>query len=197
MPDTLLPLILFAVAGAFTPGPNNLMSAASGAAFGLRRTLPQIGGVTFGFAVMLVALSLGLAAIFTRYPLLHSALRILGSLYLLYLAWRIANAGELSLSGETGKPPTFMEAALFQWVNPKAWTLALGALAAFTSVGGAFIVELAAILIVFAVMTVGSLVTWCLFGQAVARFLTSPKAARAFNLTMAGLVALSVVMLFL
>ena len=197
MGETILPLILFALAGSFSPGPNNIMAAASGAAVGLRRTVPQIAGVTIGFSVMLVALAFGGGSIFAGYPALHSWLRIVGALYLLYLAWRIAGAGNPTVSARGHRPLTFLEAALFQWANPKAWTLALGSIAAFTPVGKPFAFELAAIICIFAVMAVASLVTWCLFGVTVSRFLTSPRALRVFNLTMAALVALSVLLLFL
>lgn len=197
LPETILPLLLFAFAGAFSPGPNNIMATASGAAVGFRRTLPQIAGVTIGFGVMLAVLAFVGGGIFSTYPALHSWLRIVGALYLLYLAWRIAGAGNPTISASEQQSLTFLEAALFQWANPKAWTLALGAIAAFTPVGRPIASDLAIIIGVFAVMTVASLVMWCLFGVTVARFLTSPRALRVFNLTMAALVALSVLLLFL
>lgn len=173
------------------------MVTASGAAVGLRRSVPHIAGVTIGFGLMLLVLAFGSGSVFASYPALHSWLRIVGALYLLYLAWRIAGAGSPTLSGRDQRPLTFLEAALFQWANPKAWTLALGSIAAFTPVGKPLGSELALIIGVFVVMTIAALVTWCLFGVAVARFLKSPRALRGFNLTMAALVALSVLLLFI
>lgn len=119
MTENLLPLALFAIAGSFTPGPNNVMVTASGQAFGFARSVPHMVGVTAGFAVLLIAFGLGLGQIFTWYPALHHALRIAGVVYLLYLAWRIATAGDPAAAKGSPRPLTFIEAALFQWVNVK------------------------------------------------------------------------------
>jgi threonine/homoserine/homoserine lactone efflux protein len=195
--DHLAALTLFALVGAFTPGPNNIMVTASGAAFGFARTVPHIAGVTVGFAVMVVAFGLGLGALFQRYPNLHHWVRIAGAAYLLYLAWRIARAGDPAASAGAARPLSFMEAALFQWLNVKAWTLALGVIAAFTTVGGSLSAELAMITVVFTFATIASLVAWCLFGMAIRQMLASPRSRRIVNLSLAALLALSVVTLFL
>lgn len=197
MDDLLLPLTMFAFVGAFTPGPNNIMVTASGANFGLARTWPHILGVTIGFAVMQIAFGFGLGQVFKTYPAIHQVLRVAGALYLLYFAARIAGAGGVGSLGTPERPLTFMQGALFQWVNPKAWTLALGVIASFTRVGGDIVLELAVIIAIFAIMTVASLVAWCLFGMAIRRFLSSPRALRITNLAMAALLALSVGLLFL
>jgi threonine/homoserine/homoserine lactone efflux protein len=194
--DTFIPLVLFAFIGSFTPGPNNLMVTASGTLFGFRRTVPHILGVLFGFSGMVVAFGLGLGQIFQAYPIIHQWLRIAGAIYLLYLAWRIARAGDLSGGDSAQRPLTFLEAAGFQFLNPKAWTLVLGVIAAFTTPGGNIVAELAVIVAVFAVMIIGTLTVWCFFGVAIRRFLSSPRALRITNLVMAATVALSVVMLF-
>ncbi len=196
MRDMLLPLILFAAVGSLTPGPNNLMVTASGTAFGFGRTMPHLFGVTIGFGVMVLAFGFGLAEIFRAFPDFHWWLRILGAAYLLYLAVRIARAGDPGAAETARRPLTFIEAALFQWVNPKAWTLALGVVTAFTTIGGNLSFELAVIAGVFMLITFPSLAVWCLFGVAIRQFLASPRALRITNLVMAALVALSVVMLF-
>lgn len=195
MHETLLPLTVFAFVGSFTPGPNTMMSTASGTAFGFCRTIPQIVGVTIGFAVMIAAFGLGLAEVLRRYPDLQSWLKYVGAAYLIYLAVRIAMAPPPTDKGSTGRPFSFIEAALFQWLNPKAWTLALSVVTAFVSAANA-IFDLAVIIVVFAVMTVSSLCVWCLFGVAIRRLLESPRALRITNLVMGALIALSVVMLF-
>lgn len=197
MPDHLVALTLFALIGAFTPGPNNIMVTASGAAFGLRRSIPHIAGVTLGFAFMVAAFGFGLGRIFQAYPALHHWLRIAGAAYLLYLAWRIARSGAPAGAGDAARPLTFAKAALFQWLNVKAWTLALGVITAFTTPGGNLARELTAITLVFALATVASLVSWCLFGMGIRRLLSSPRALRLANMILGGLVALSVVLLFL
>ncbi|MGA0562206.1 LysE family translocator [Ancylobacter sp. VNQ12] len=194
----LLPLVLFAVAGALTPGPNNMISAGSGAAFGFRRTLPQIWGVTFGFAFMVVAVGLGLGALFTSIAYLHQGLKIVGSLYLLWLAWKIANAGGPGGGTAMEKPMTSLQSALFQWVNPKAWTLALSMVPAFTTVGGDRLVEeILVIALVSGLVTLPSLALWAGFGALLARLLSTPRQQRIVNYVMAALVASSVIMLFL
>lgn len=197
MGDTLIPLTLFAFVGAFTPGPNNLMATAAGHAFGLARTIPQILGVTIGFDLMIVLFGLGLAQVLSAFPRLHGGLKIAGAAYLLYLAWRIARAGDPAAGEAMRRPLTFIEGALFQWLNPKAWTLAVGVVAAFTTSGDALVRELIVIVAIFTVMTVATLVVWCLFGVAIRTFLSSERQRRIVNLAMAGALALSVVLLFL
>lgn len=197
MPDNLYSLILFAIAGSFTPGPNTMMVTASGTAFGLGRSWPHIWGVTIGFGLMIAAFGLGLGQLFHTYPTAHWYLRILGSVYLLYLAWRLAQAGDPAAKAATQKPLTFLEAALFQWLNPKAYTLAIGVVTAFTTVQGDPLRELAWIAGLFAAITWVSLIFWCLFGVGIRRLLSTPRAVRIANVTLAVLLALSVVTLFL
>ena len=196
MGDTLIPLILFTFVGSFTPGPNNLMATAAGHAFGLKRSMPQILGVTFGFAVMIVLFGLGLAQVLAAYPGLHGGLRVIGAFYLLYLAWRIARAGDPRADEPMRRPLTFIEAALFQWLNPKAWTLAVGVVTAFTTSGDALVHELIVIVVIFAIMTIATLVVWCLFGIAIRKFMGSERQRRIVNYCMAGALVLSVLMLF-
>jgi threonine/homoserine/homoserine lactone efflux protein len=196
VPDNFTALLLFAVVGAFTPGPNNVMVMASGTTFGFIRTIPHIAGVTLGFVVVLLAFGLGLGRVFQAYPAAHEVLRIAGAAYLLYLAWRIARAGDPGSAEAAKCPLTFFEAALFQWLNVKALTLAVGVVTAFTTVGGNLWLELTWIIAVFAVATVATLVTWCWFGMAIRRLLGSPRILRAVNYGLAVLLALSVILLF-
>lgn len=197
MYELLIPLITFAIAGTVTPGPNNVMLTASGASFGFRRTLPHMLGITFGFPVMIVAVGLGLGEVFTRYPQLHLGLKYAGAAYLLYLAWRIAQASGPENGEAGGKPLTFLEAAGFQWVNPKAWMLALSTIPAFTTIGGNYYAELAMIAVVYLAICMPSCAVWCAFGMAIRRLVSSPSAARVVNLSLAAAVALSVVLLFI
>jgi threonine/homoserine/homoserine lactone efflux protein len=196
MSETLTPLILFTLANSLTPGPNNVMLTASGAAFGYWRTLPHMLGIAAGFPLMTLAVGLGLGEVFARYPALHEALKWVGAAYLLYLAWRLATAEDAGGAGAAARPISFAEAALFQWVNPKAWTMVLSAVPAFTTVGGAYHAELLTITAVFAALCLPSASLWCGFGVAIRRFVRQPGALRAVNLALAGLVALSVILLF-
>ncbi|WP_088348390.1 MULTISPECIES: LysE family translocator [Rhodomicrobium] len=195
--DTLLPLTLFALASSVTPGPNNVMLTASGAAFGFRRSLPHMLGITIGFPVMIFAVGLGLGTIFIRYTQVHLALKLVGAAYLLYLAWRVAQAGQPDGGDANARPLSFLEAAAFQWVNPKAWMMAVSSIPAFTTVGGNYYAELLVICLVFAVITVPTCTLWCLFGVAIRQLIRTPGTARIVNLSLAGLVALSIVLLFL
>jgi threonine/homoserine/homoserine lactone efflux protein len=195
--ELLIPLTLFALAGTITPGPNNVMLTASGASFGFRRTLPHMLGITIGFPVMVVAVGLGLGEVFTRYPQLHLALKYAGAAYLLYLAWRIAQASGPDSGEAGGKPLTFLEAAGFQWVNPKAWMLAVSSIPAFTTVGGNYYAELAVIALVYGAICLPSCAAWCMFGVAIRRLVSSPGAARVVNLVLAATVAASVALLFI
>jgi threonine/homoserine/homoserine lactone efflux protein len=189
-----LAFLPFAVASSFTPGPNNLMLAASGANFGIRRTVPHILGVVCGFPLLVLAVGLGLGTVFERYPAVHTTLKLVGAAFLVYLAWRIATTSPGAAEGPPGRPFTFMEAALFQWVNPKAWVFAIGAIATFTTVGGPAAREISVILAICAVVAVGSTLTWTVFGVGLSRILReSPRMHRAFNVTMAVILVLSVV----
>ncbi len=194
----VLPIILFTLANSLTPGPNNIMLTASGAAFGYRRTVPHMLGITAGFPLMTLAVGLGLGEAFSRYPFLHEALKWAGAAYLLYLAWRVANAGGPDSTGVAAKPLTFVEAALFQWVNPKAWTMVLSAVPAFTTVGGGadYNAELLTITAVFAALCLPSASLWCGFGMAIRRLIQNPATLRVINCALGAGVAFSVILLF-
>lgn len=180
--------LAFAFSMSGTPGPNNAMVTASGATWGLRRTVPHLLGISVGVAVMLLAVAFGAGGVLRAYPWLHEALRWLGGAYLLWLAWRIATA-EPGVEGASasGQPLSFWGAALFQWVNPKAWILALSGVATYTATWG----EALALAAIFLVVTLPVTAGWTLVGVGAARVLRSRRALRAFNLFMAGLLLLS------
>ena len=188
--NLLLALTLFAFVSSITPGPNNLMLMASGANFGFRRTLPHMLGVVIGFTLMIVLVGVGLVQVFDLYPISHQILKVVSVIYLLWLAWKIANAAppEGDVQSE-GTPITFIQAALFQWVNPKAWTMALTAISAYTPDRTLYHVSLVAL--VFGIVNLPSVSVWTVLGEQMARFLTSAARLRAFNWAMAGLLVLS------
>jgi threonine/homoserine/homoserine lactone efflux protein len=191
------PLVLFAAAMCFTPGPNVIMITASAANFGFRCVIPQMLGITFGFGFMIMAAGFGLAALLHAAPQLHMTLKYAGAAYLLYLAWRIARADAASRDTRRAKPFSFVEAMLFTWVNPKGWVTALGALAAYTSAQGDVLLQTSVIAGVLAAACFASVVVWAGFGVAIARFLGSPRARMAFNWSMAGLLVVSLIPVFL
>ena len=185
-----LPLALFALVSSITPGPNNVMLTASGATFGYRKSMPHMLGITIGCAVMLLLVGLGLGAVFERVPVLYTLLKYAGALYLLYLAWRIANAGRVQGGANRPRPLTFVEAAAFQWVNPKAWIMSIGIVATYTP-HDAFLTNLLLACVVVVIVNFPAISVWTLFGSALARVLTSPAAIMRFNMCMALLLVVS------
>jgi threonine/homoserine/homoserine lactone efflux protein len=193
---SLGPLILFAAVMTLTPGPNVIMITASAANFGFRRTIPQMLGITLGFGLMVVAAGLGVAGLVRAEPRLHALLKYAGTAYLLYLAWRIARAKAAGGASARARPIGFLAAALFTWTNPKAWVSALGAIAAYTTIGGDVLRETSVIAAVLAAACLASAATWAAFGAMIGRLLAGPRARMAFNWSMAGLLVLSLVPLF-
>ena len=175
----------FAFVSSITPGPNNLMLMASGANFGLLRTLPHMLGVGIGFMVMVLLVGAGLVQLFDAYPLSHTVLKVVSVLYLTWLAWKIAMAAPKAPDApETaGRPMTFLQAALFQWVNPKAWAMALTAITNYAPDRSFWSVALVAL--VFGIINIPCVGSWTILGQEMRRFLTNPGRLRAFNWTMA------------
>lgn len=185
----------FVLSMAGSPGPNNVLAAASGTNFGLARTVPQILGFTSGVGVMIVLMGLGFAQILDFFPWTHDGLKIVGASYLLYLAWRIARA-KPGTASRTGRPLSYLEGMLFQLSNPKAWIVALGAVTTFTVADTAILPQVLTLALVFFVVGTPAVGAWALFGHAAARLLTSPRNLRLFNLAMAGLLVASIVTLF-
>jgi len=188
-PDILLALAGFALVTSITPGPNNLMLMASGANFGFRRSVPHMLGISLGHMLMMVLIGLGLFRVFEAYPVLHLAMKVLGGGYLLVLAWKILRAAPPEASETSGSPMSFLQAAAFQWVNPKGWFMALTAMTVYAPPDSALAVL--AVSAVFALVNLPSVSLWTLLGREVRRLLTSAARLRAFNWTMAALLVLS------
>lgn len=189
--DLFVALVLFAVATSITPGPNNTMLLASGVNFGFVRTIPHMLGIGTGFFTLLIGVGLGLGALITSFPTLHLALKVLGGAYLLRIAWTIGTSRSLSEAGETGlRPMTFLQAAAFQWVNPKAWVMAITAMSAYTdpdhAVRSVFLIGL-----VFAVINIPCVSTWAGFGSALRGWLSDPVRLKWFNIFMAVMLVVS------
>jgi len=187
--ELLTALALFALVSSITPGPNNLMLMASGANFGFQRTIPHMLGVGLGFVFMIILVGAGLVQLFDAYPVSYTILKTFSVIYLLYLAWKIANASAPKNARVKPAPMTFLQAAAFQWVNPKAWTMALTAISAYAPDRTFFAILLVAA--IFGAINLPSVSSWTLLGQQMQRLLTNPARLKAFNWTMALLLVAS------
>jgi threonine/homoserine/homoserine lactone efflux protein len=190
--EALASLVVFSFVTSVTPGPNNLMLLASGVNFGFARTIPHMLGIGLGFMLMIVLVGLGLGAVFEALPWLHDAIKYAGFAYMLYLAWKIANSGRIGEGKEVGRPMTFLAAAAFQWVNPKAWAMAVTALGAYT-LREDFVLSVALVALVFGLVNLPTVSSWALFGVWLRRFLGDPKIVRIFNWSCAALLVVSLV----
>lgn len=189
----LIAVSVFAISSAFSPGPNNLMLLASGTTFGVRRTLPHIAGVAVGFPAMTLVIGVVLGGAFSAYPMIHTILKVAGIGYMLYLAWKTALSRVAVEERTAARPLTFLEAALFQWVNPKAWVMATGAIAAYTGATGDTVFgQLGWLTLVFLITGIGSASTWAAAGSWIARWLHTPRHIAIFNLTIAVLLVLAI-----
>ncbi|MEZ5852042.1 MAG: LysE family translocator [Hyphomicrobiaceae bacterium] len=188
--DLILAFASYAFVTSITPGPNNGMLLASGANFGFARTIPHIAGINLGFGAMVLAVGLGAGSLFTQWPALFLVVKLIGASYLAYLAWRIATASAPDGDANLGSPMTFIAAAAFQWVNPKAWIMVIGALSTYLPVTGGTgaVVALATI---YVLVNLPCIIVWAASGVAVRRILTTPTHLAIFNRVMAGLLLIS------
>ena len=189
--EILIALIGFAFASSITPGPNNLMLMASGANYGLRRTVPHMLGISFGHAFMVIMVGVVLLQVFVTFPVLNTVLKVVSAAYMTWLAWRIATAVPPEASEVTGKPFTFLQAAAFQWVNPKAWFMAITAISAYAPQDQGIADGAAIVAVVFAAVNLPSVTVWAWMGVQVRRWLGSAQRLRTFNISMAVLLLLS------
>ena len=191
--EHILAVTAFALISSATPGPNNLMLMASGTNFGMRRTLPHLFGVFLGFLVMIALVGIGFSKVFEMYPLVYTGMKILSVGYLLFLAWKIANAAppeNAQAESTTGKPITFMQGVMFQWVNPKAWAMSLTAVTAY-NMPESPLLGLTLILVAFGLMGLPSITMWAYMGTHVRRFLNDKRKLQIFNWSCASLLVLT------
>lgn len=189
--DVFMALVVFAFVTSITPGPNNLMLLASGVNFGFRRTIPHMLGIGIGFLSLLLGVGYGLGAVLETAPALYVGLKFAGGAYMLYLAYKIATSTSVGrVDDESAQPMSFMQAWLFQWVNPKAWVMAVTAMASYT-VHDDYSLSVLLIGVVFAVINVPSVSSWAAFGSLLRQWLEDPVRLKWFNLTMAALLVVS------
>ncbi len=190
--ETLLALIAYAFVTSITPGPNNLMLLSSGVTYGFVRSIPHMLGIGLGFVLMVILVGLGVGSLLQSNPRFYLAMKVASLIYMLWLAWRIANSGSVSDNhvAADARPMTFLQAALFQWVNPKAWGMALTATAAFT-IPEHFLSSLLMTAAVFGLVNIPSVGSWAAFGLALRGLFRNPRNVRVFNVVMALLLVAS------
>jgi threonine/homoserine/homoserine lactone efflux protein len=193
MNDMLFPLIMFALAMSFTPGPNVVMVTASAANHGFVRVIPHMIGIAVGFGLMVTIVGVGLGGLVLVDPRFHEVLKWAGAAYLLYLAWRTANAGASGKPARIAKPIGFCEAALFQWVNPKGWVFAVGALSSFTRGDLSIWTDTIVVTTVLSTACLASVLVWAAFGVKIGHMLKTCRARVAFNRCMAAALVASLV----
>lgn len=189
--SAFIALLAFAFVSSITPGPNNLMLMASGANFGMRRSVPHMLGVGIGFVLMIVLVGIGVVRLFELWPPAFTVLKVAGIAYMLWLAWKIANAAPPAdkPADASARPMTFIQAALFQWMNPKAWSMALTSVTVYAPAHD--IATVGQVALIFGAINLPSVSSWTMLGTVMRRWLTSPTRLRAFNWSMAGLLVLS------
>ncbi|MFQ3249317.1 MAG: threonine/homoserine/homoserine lactone efflux protein [Glaciecola sp.] len=186
-------LILFTIATSITPGPNNVMIMASGVNHGFGKSIPHLAGIDLGFPLMLVAVGLGATEVFEAYPPLFMMMKVVGVLYLSYLAFKIASSPVQSFEQAKAKPFSFIQAALFQWVNPKAWIMCIGAVVTYASAGDGYFEQVLQIALIFFLFGAPCTVIWLGFGSSLKSVLTQARYLRAFNIAMASLLMASLI----
>jgi threonine/homoserine/homoserine lactone efflux protein len=196
--DQVVALVVFALIGSFTPGPNNAIATLTGANFGMRATVPHILGVPFGFASMILAAAGGVAAVLLAHPVAAELIRWLGTAYLLWLAWSLMRATDAKplASGPFALPMSFSQSAVFQYLNPKAWMLAAATAGAFMAGDGPF-VRGALAAGIFAVTALASLVVWAALGASLRKWLAHGLRLRVFNIVMGVSLALTALWMLL
>jgi threonine/homoserine/homoserine lactone efflux protein len=189
-----LPFVTYTFVMSITPGPNNVMLTASGANFGFRRTVPHIFGVAVGFVVQLLAVCAGLSALFARWPALQGALGWVGAAYLLYLGWRMLGRSEAQ-AGRNARPVSFLEAAMFQFLNPKAWVMTVTAATLFLPQELGLLLRGGYMAGIAEGIGLPCMTVWALFGSSLRGLLAAPRGRLAFNVTMALALAMTAVMM--
>ncbi|WP_206485002.1 LysE family translocator [Thalassotalea sp. G2M2-11] len=188
----IIALILFVLSSSGTPGPNNVMLLTSGVNHGVRQTIPHVLGINLGFPIMVICVGLGLVSLFQQFPMLYTVLKVIGILYLLYLAYKIATISQIERGSIKQPPFTFMQAACFQWLNPKAWVMAVSAIVAFSSAQESATSEVAVIALVYLLFGLPCSFFWLMIGAGLKNVLENQSFLVWFNRGMAAVLVLSI-----
>ena len=195
MSSQLISLILFGIAASFSPGPNNIMTSYTAFNFGIKKTIPTMSGVIIGWTLLVILLQIGSVIIFQKIEILQQVIRYFGSLYLLYIAYKISFSS-LKSKKFSPKPVTFLNTFFFQFVNPKSIIIALAAISMFINPKEDFIKDSIILTFVFFLMAIGSQAAWCLMGKYLRKFATSDRFIKNFNYTMSFLLIVCVILFY-
>ncbi len=182
---TSLPFFTFIAVGAITPGPNNFMLAASGMNYGYRRTIPHMLGIAVGFYTLLILCMIGAGAVLSAYPSLKIVMKVVATVFMIYLAYKIATAGRVELEETKAKPLTFLQAAAFQYINPKGWAVGLMAVTTMLPEEASTPEKTLIILATVALTSAVSTNVWTLSGKAMARLFTKRAYRKVINAILA------------
>ncbi len=189
----LISISTFTLSTVLSPGPNNIMLLSSGLTFGYKKTIPHILGVMLGFPLMVIIVGLGMGVIFEQYPIALKILKIVGILYLFWMAYKIAtNSSTYSNDNSNSQPFTFIQSAGFQWVNPKAWIMAITSVSVFVIDGNSSFIQVFVIAFIYMLSGVISTNTWALGGVFLKSIIKNEKSIKIFNIIMAVLLVASV-----
>ena len=196
MYPNIITLVLFCIAAGFTPGPNNILGSYQGFNFGIKKSLPLIAGVTFGYTFLLVVLAAGLITVFRTYPLLQIILKILGSGFLIYLAYKIAFKNKIE-QRSVSNPVNFFDTFTFQFINPKGVIIGITSISTFVEAGSNYLLHSFVVIGVSSCVAITSITSWCLLGKFLRRFATNEKFIQIFNYAMSFLLIVCVIMFYL
>ena len=192
----LLPLIFFSVAAAFTPGPNNIIGSYSGFNFGIKKSIPLILGVTFGYTILISLAAGGLNIVFNVYPILKTIIKVIGSIFLIYLAYKISFQNQIQ-EKSIKNPVKFFDTFIFQFINPKGVFAAITSISLFVELGENYVFHSLVVIIVSFFCAVSSITSWCLLGKFLRRFAENKKFIQRFNYTMSFSLIVCVILIYL
>ncbi len=196
MISQLIPLILFGIATAFSPGPNNIMTSYTAFNFGIKKAIPTMLGVIIGWTMLIILLQLTSVAVFQKHEIIQTIIKILGSFYLIYMAYKLSFAGQTVEKKIDPKPVTFLNTFFFQFVNPKSIIVGLTSISLFVDTQNNFLRDSIVLTIIWFIMAVGSPTAWCLMGKYMRKFATSERFIRNFNYTMSFLLIVCVILFY-
>ncbi len=195
MSSQLFSLVLFSLVASLSPGPNNIMTSYTAFNFGIKKTIPTMLGVIIGWTLLVILLQIGSVIVFQRFEIIQKTITLLGSIYLLYMAYKLSFSFQDS-QNINSQPVTFLNTFFFQFVNPKAIIIALTAISIFIDPQVDFLIDSITLTIIFFLMAVGSQAAWCLMGKYLRKFATSELFIRNFNYTMSFLLIVCVIMFY-